>query len=375
MYTISDLYDLDHTLAKDYLSQFTYPWEALKGIKDFILYFLMISFICTCSILIFAREMSFDEPLIRNNAKFTFLNIFVLSFIFSSIDLISYKLKVEVPLKKILSATDRIMDGDFSFRIEENAIGGFFYDNGFSEIIANFNKMAEVLGSVETLGSDFISNVSHEFKTPLAAMLNYATLLEDPSLSREEMGQYIKAIKLASRRLSDLVSGILKISRIESQGNILSKTTFDLAESLRGILITISSKCEKKGIKLLLDIPNELYVHSDSQLLSLCLTNLVSNGVKYSRDGGKLEIVLKREGNGIAFSIKDEGVGISEEEGKHIFDKFYQADKSHSAEGNGLGLSMVKSILKLLDGKIHVESEKNVGSLFSLYIPDLVQEE
>ena len=346
-----------------------------KGIKDFILYFLMISFICTCSILIFAREMSFDEPLIRNNAKFTFLNIFVLSFIFSSIDLISYKLKVEVPLKKILSATDRIMDGDFSFRIEENAIGGFFYDNGFSEIIANFNKMAEVLGSVETLGSDFISNVSHEFKTPLAAMLNYATLLEDPSLSREEMGQYIKAIKLASRRLSDLVSGILKISRIESQGNILSKTTFDLAESLRGILITISSKCEKKGIKLLLDIPNELYVHSDSQLLSLCLTNLVSNGVKYSRDGGKLEIVLKREGNGIAFSIKDEGVGISEEEGKHIFDKFYQADKSHSAEGNGLGLSMVKSILKLLDGKIHVESEKNAGSLFSLYIPDLVQEE
>ena len=238
----------------------------------------------------------------------------------------------------------------------------------FNEIIDCINKLAIELSGVETLRTDFIANVSHEIKTPLSVIRNYVTLLEDESLDYAKRLEYAGAIKDSTRRLSDMITSILKLNRLENQQIYPKKESYDLSEQLCESLLVYENVWERKGIDIDTDIEDMVSVKADSELLSLVWNNLLSNAFKFTDRGGKVFVSLHANDTYATVVIKDTGVGMSREVGEHIFDKFYQGDISHATEGNGLGLALVKRVIDIVDGEISVESAKGVGTAFTVRI-------
>jgi len=259
-----------------------------------------------------------------------------------------------------------MIDGDFSVRIEP--IAKFATDDSFHEIIECINKMATELSSVETLRTDFIANVSHEMKTPLAVMQNYGTLLQAPALSEEKRVEYAKAITDASRRLADMMTNILKLNRLENQQIYPHLTTFDLGEQLCESLLQYESTWERKNIEIETDIADGVLVSADAELLSLVWNNLFSNAFKFTEEGGRVSLTLTADEKHATVRIADTGCGMSAEIGAHIFEKFYQGDTSHATQGNGLGLALVKRVVDIMQGEIGVESAVGVGTSFTVRI-------
>ena len=228
--------------------------------------------------------------------------------------------------------------------------------------------MAEELSGVETLRTDFIANVSHELKTPLAVMQNYGTMLQQPGLSEENRIEYAKAITDSSRRLADLITNILKLNRLENQRIYPDKQTYNLGEQLCECLLNFESTWEKKDIEIETDIEEEVFIKSDAELLTLVWNNLFSNALKFTEPKGTVTLSLKTDGEFAVVKVSDTGCGISPETGRHIFEKFYQGDTSHAAQGNGLGLALVKRVIDIVGGDISVESEIGKGSVFTVRI-------
>ena len=273
---------------------------------------------------------------------------------------------VERPVKKIIEACEKIIQGDFSARIKPiNTLDEF---DGFNMIISYFNRMAEELSGVETLRTDFISNVSHELKTPLAVMQNYGTILQSPDLSEEQRMEYAKAISEQSHRLADLITNILKLNRLENQNIYPEKKRFNLSEQLCECMLGFENIWEEKEIEIFTDIDGEIYVESDYELLCIVWNNLFSNALKFTDNGGKVSLFISAENEFAVVTISDTGCGISPETGKHIFEKFYQGDTSHATRGNGLGLALVRRILDIVGGEISVESKVGKGSRFTVKI-------
>lgn len=328
-----------------------------------------MAFVITCSTMLFVQTMShtMDIELTSENinvaAKLTFLNVLFLSLICTVIDIIRRKFTVSRPVNTIVEAAQKIANGDFNVRIPH--IRRSDHD-GFNEIADCFNKMAEELSGTETLRTDFIANVSHELKTPLAVMQNYGTLLQQSDLSEEKRMEYSKAITSASRRLADLISNILKLNKLENQQILLSSKTYDLTEQLCECLLGFEDLWEKKNIEIETDIEEGVLVESDPEMMSLVWNNLFSNAIKFTNDGGKVSLILKTEGNSAIIKVIDTGCGISKEIGSHMFDKFYQGDTSHAAQGNGLGLALVKRVIDITGSDISVESEVGKGSTFTV---------
>jgi signal transduction histidine kinase len=239
---------------------------------------------------------------------------------------------------------------------------------GFNQIGESINKMAEELSSVETLRTDFIANVSHEMKTPLAVMQNYGTLLQTPDLSEEKRIEYAKAITDASRRLADMMTNILKLNRLENQQIYPNPTTFDLGEQLCESLLQYESTWERKNIEIETDLAENVLVSADSELLSLVWNNLFSNAFKFTEDGGKVTLTLTADETYATVKVSDTGCGMSAEVGAHIFEKFYQGDTSHATQGNGLGLPLVKRVVDIMQGEIGVESAIGIGTTFTVKI-------
>lgn len=339
---------------------------SLFAVKNYIFIFLLVSFVVTCSMLLFLSMVNVDLTNISYGAKFTFNNVLFLSFALCVCDIIRKKITIEKPVKKILDATEKITDGDFSTRIEEKH--SFSTGNEFDAIIENLNKMAEELGSIETLRTDFISNVSHELKTPLAQMQNYATLLKAPNLSEEKRYEYANAIMTSTKRLSDLITNILKLNKLENQQIFPEFKEFDLSEQLCECLLNFENIWEQKNIEIETDIAEEIVVYSDSELLSLVWNNLLSNAFKFTEDGGKVSVSLTADEEKISVSVKDTGCGMSQSTGEHIFDKFYQGETSHSVQGNGLGLALVKRVVDIVKADISVQSEVGKGSAFTVVL-------
>ena len=229
--------------------------------------------------------------------------------------------------------------------------------------------MAEELAGVETLRSDFIANVSHEMKTPLAVMQNYGTLLQTPNLSEEKRVEYAKGVTEGARRLADMMTNILKLNKLEKQQIYPKTEEYDLGEQLCMCLLNYENVWEEKNIEIETEIAEDIRIKTDGELLSLVWNNLFSNAFKFTPEGGKVTVILENTEDSIVVQVKDTGCGISQEVGKHIFDKFYQGDTSHSGEGNGLGLALVKRVLELMDGDISVESTEGEGSSFTVTLP------
>ena len=272
---------------------------------------------------------------------------------------------VDKPVKMITDAAEKIMNGDFSVRVKHMHGSGM---EGFNQIGESINKMAEELSSVETLRTDFIANVSHEMKTPLAVMQNYGTLLQAPDLPEEKRIEYSKAITDASRRLADMMTNILKLNRLENQQIYPNPTTFDLGEQLCESLLQYESTWERKNIEIETDLAENVLVSADAELLSLVWNNLFSNAFKFTEDGGKVALTLTADEKYATIKVADTGCGMSAEVGAHIFEKFYQGDTSHATQGNGLGLPLVKRVVDIMQGEIGVESAVGVGTTFTVKI-------
>ncbi len=342
----------------------------LKTVSSFAAVFLLVSFITTCSMVLFLDRMgciagiTYSENIVSEAAQITFLNVILLSLIFTVIYRIHQKISVDLPVKKITSAAKKITRGDYSVRIPYVRITDG--KSGFDEIIDCFNTMAQELEGTKVLHTDFIANVSHEMKTPLTAIQNYATLLREPDLSEEKRKEYSAAATDSCRKLSLLISNILKLNKLENQSIVPNRTEYDLSEQLCECLLQFEEQWEQKRLIIETDIQSDIKIKADAELWQIVWSNLFSNAIKFTEHGGTVKVSLTEENGFITVRVSDTGCGISKESGTKIFDKFYQGDTSHSAQGNGLGLALVKRIIDITGGDITVESELNKGSTFTV---------
>jgi len=346
--------------------------KALQTVQSFLIFFLLVAFVITCCLMLFTSTLQntidhkFTQEEITAAAKATMINVFLISIGMASIDYLRRKVTVERPVKKITEAANKMIEGDFSVRVEP--VGKLGTGDRFNEIIDCINKMAEELSGIETLRTDFIANVSHEMKTPLAVMQNYGTLLQSPELSEEQRMEYAKGVTDASRRLAQMMTNILKLNRLENQQIFPEKAEFDLGEQLCESLLQFENIWERKNIEIETDIAEDVTVEADGELLSLVWNNLLSNAFKFTPDGGTVRVSLSATEHHALIQIKDTGCGMTPEVGAHIFEKFYQGDTSHSIQGNGLGLALVKRVIDIMQGEISVESAVGIGSVFAVRI-------
>lgn len=343
----------------------------LKAINNYVVFFLVVAFAVSCCMLLFVSTLAdtmglvFNENNIAMAAKVTFFNVLLLTFLFGTIDYVRRKLMVDRPVKIITDATEKIMQGDFSVRVEPMHGAGM---EGFNQIGMAINAMAAELSGTETLRNDFIANVSHELKTPLAIMGNYATMLQRPGITEEEKNEYAKAISVASRKLAQLITNILKLNKLENQQIFPQPKEFDLGEQLCECLLGFEDAWEAKNLEIETAIEDDIRIKSDPELLSLVWNNLISNAVKFTPAGGKIGVSLRIDGTTVAVSVSDTGCGMTPEIGRHIFEKFYQGDTSHATQGNGLGLALVKRVVDILGGEVSVQSTHGQGSTFTVRI-------
>lgn len=344
----------------------------LKALNNYLVFFMMAAFLVTCCIMLFTRILiatlgiTLTGENLQSAAKLTFLNVIFISLLFTVFDAVRRKITVERTAQRISDAARKIANGDFSVRVPVPSRLGS--GESFREIVDCFNKIAKELSSVETLRTDFISNVSHEMKTPLAAISNYASLLEKGNLPEKEKEEYAKNILQNARRLSDMMTNILKLSKLENQEIFPKKERYNLGEQLCECLLQFESVWEREEIEIDTDIEEDVFLSQDKELLSLVWNNLLSNAFKFTPRGGKVTVCLKNEGDTAIVKVRDTGCGMSCDTGKHIFEKFYQGDPSRATHGNGLGLALVKRVVDIVKGEISVESVVGRGSTFTVKI-------
>ncbi|MBQ8741920.1 MAG: HAMP domain-containing histidine kinase [Clostridia bacterium] len=349
-----------------------YVKSVLKVLNHYFIFFTLVAFVITCCTMLFVSILSetLGITLTRENitlaAKITFLNVTLLSLIFTLIDTLRRRLTVERPVKRIVEAAEKIIKGDFSVRIKPQS--RFGSDETFNRVVECFNKMAEELGGVETLRSDFISNVSHEMKTPLAVIQNYGTLLQQEDLPEDKRIEYAKGVTDASRRMADMMTNILKLNRLENQQIYPQKAEYDLGEQICECLVQYENVWERKDISIETDIAPDVSIEADAELLSHVWNNLFSNAFKFTPSGGSVSVSLEAHDKYAVVRVKDTGCGMPPEVGAHIFEKFYQGDSSHATQGNGLGLALVKRVVDIMQGEITVESTAGKGSVFTVRI-------
>ena len=290
----------------------------------------------------------------------------VLVVVFTVWQLVFTRLIIEKPTREFSNASEKVIHGDYSIRLDMDQIRLGSLE--FMNIAENFNTMVEQLGKVDSLSNDFIANVSHELKTPLAVIQSYTEMLQDTQLSEEERQKYLKKISESTQQLSSLVANILKLNKIENSQTTVKSDRFNLSSQLSHCLLDFENLWEEKELNIDFQVEDDVYICSDEELLKLVWTNLFSNAIKFTQPRGTIGVVLERKNGNILVTVSDSGCGMSEETKKHIFEKFYQGDTSHSEKGNGLGLALVKRIVDLTNSSIIVQSEIGVGTSFTVSI-------
>lgn len=345
----------------------TLALRILLALRKFVLTFALICLLVTCSFLLFLRSMALDPLLVRENAWLTFLNILLLTALLCILDSIRRAMVLKRPVRQILRAMERIQAGDFSVRIAP-LHGGRHVDE-FDAIIDGINRMTQELAGVETLRTDFVASVSHELKTPLAVIKNDAAMLCAPGLTEEARQAYARAIAGTSQRLAELITNILRLNKLENQQIYPNAADYDLGEQLCECLLAFEESFTGKRLDIHTGFEDGVVIHADAELLSLVWNNLFSNAIKFTPPGGRIGVTLTREADFVAVCVSDTGCGMSPDVGRHIFEKFYQGDASHTAQGNGLGLALVRRVIDILGGEISVVSHPGEGSAFTVRLP------
>lgn len=322
-----------------------------------VLLFLFIFFLLT-------RTSLFDREVISENTGLIVVASIVSLIILAQGITIFMSRRFFKPIRIVSDAINRVAQGDFSVQIDSSK-----FKNEMKNLANDLNKMITELNSIEVMRSDFVSNVSHEFRAPLSSIQGYVTLLSNPTLDTEQRNEYFTKLSESVRQLSGLVDNVLKLSRLESQ-NIVSETKlFSLDEQLRQAVLMFEQQWSQKKIWLDLNLP-ECEYNGNEELLNQIWVNLIGNAIKFTDENGEIGISIDNsQKDFVIVTIADNGVGMSDDVKAHIFEKFYQADTSRKAEGNGLGLALVKTVADLTNAVVSVESELGKGSKFTVKLP------
>ena len=341
-----------------------------KEVLSFFYFFTLVAFVTTCTLGFFINILSktlgyeFTKDDVHKSAILTFIVVIFISSIFTLIDYTRRHITVIRPTREIQSCLNKLTKGDFSSRVQLTVAESFFGD-----IANDINKLAKELSGVETLRNDFISNVSHEIKTPLSVIQNYGMLLTNPNIKDEERIEYAKVITNSSRNLAELVTNILRLNKLENQEIFPSQKVFNLSEELCSSILMFEDIWNERDIEIVADIEQGIETTGDEALLSLVWNNILSNAFKFTNKGGRICVRLKLYNDKATIRIEDNGIGMSQETISHIFEKFYQGDNSHVMQGNGLGLALAKRIIDIHHGEIDVLSEIGEGSTFIVTLP------
>ena len=272
------------------------------------------------------------------------------------------------PITRLINAMKELANGNFDVRIRKK---GIFIPIELSDCYDGFNETAKELGSVEMLRSDFVNNFSHEFKSPIVSLRGFAKLLKEDDLTPEKRQEYLDIIISESERLSELATNVLNLAKIENQAILTEYSPFNISEQIRRSILMLESKWSQKNLQFEINIEDDVIFNGNEELLSQIWVNLLDNAIKFSGKGGDVEIELTNTCDNIVFEIRDYGCGMDNETKTHIFNKFYQGDKSHTSEGNGLGMAIVEKIAALHNGKVYVDSKQDNGTLIRIELPKI----
>ena len=270
--------------------------------------------------------------------------------------------KFDKPMRRLSRAMRAVAQGDFTVSVQPvHKRNKFDYMDLMFE---DFNRMVQELGSIETMKDDFIANVSHEIKTPLSVIRSYASALQKEGLSDQQRREYAQTIAAASESLSTLISNILKLNKLENQEIVPNAVPYDLTRQLSDCALYHEDEWEKKQIDFDAQLEERVMIVADESMLEIAFNNLISNAIKFTEPGGRVVLRQEKDGGEVVVTVSDTGCGMDEETIKHIFDKFYQGDTSHSGEGNGLGLALARRVIEISGGRIDVHSVPGEGSEF-----------
>jgi signal transduction histidine kinase len=324
-------------------------------------FFVMVLSVVIGRLFTYLLGFVFDDRFLENGL-FGFCALLLTSvFIGTSITALLSKWMVK-PVHNLIEAIEEVAKGDFLVSVKGSNIPEL------ESLAASFNKMVRELAGIEMLRTDFINNFSHEFKTPIVSIKGFAKLLKEDGVTGEEAKEYLDIIIQESQRLADLSTSVLNLSKVESTEIISEKEVYALDEQIRRAILILEPKWRAKDLLVDVDLEN-ITIYNNAPLLQQIWVNLLDNAIKFTDKGGELQVSLRRVDSSIQFCLRDNGVGIDEETKQHIFDKFYQGDTSHAVIGNGLGLTLVKKIVNLCNGRIEVESSPGKGSIFTVFLP------
>lgn len=309
-------------------------------------------------------RLGYLTPTNGGNPLAPFMFLLFISVVIGTVISLFVAKKILTPITTISKVSNEVAKGNFDVRLDEIS-----RVTEIRELTQNFNVMIQELSSIETLRDDFVVNVSHEFKTPIAAIEGYAMLLQDKGLSETERDDYTQMILNSSRRLANLSGNILRLSKLESQEVILEKKLYRLDEQIRQAILLLESQWSAKDIDLQIDMIKTTYKGNEKLLMQVWM-NIIGNAVKFTPAGGKITVQLSWDKENTVVQISDNGCGMDANVVRHIFDKFYQGDTTRKSEGNGLGLTLAKRIVDLCGGDIRVKSEIGKGSVFMVSLPN-----
>lgn len=350
-------------MKKRILRRFTLTF--LFSLTMFLLQFIAVS---AAGLVIYIMVRIGRISISENPARGLFTPLVYMAFISLVIGFVGSIFASKIPLGpiyKLINQMNRLAAGDFKVRLD---FGKLLSPNPvFDELSESFNKMAEELDHTEVLRSDFINNFSHEFKTPIVSIAGFAKLMRKGSLTEEQKTEYLAIIEEESLRLASMATNVLNLTRVENQTILTDISSFNLSEQLRSCILLLADKWEKKNLDFKVDF-REYTVSGNEELLKQVWINLIDNAIKFSPKGGEVKLRIVEDGGTISVNIINAGEEIPSKEQARIFNKFYQADTSHSAEGNGIGLAVARRVTELHGGTISVESE-NGQTRFTVMLP------